>query len=365
MKFTSFLKRIPSSLIRVSFLAVVSSLIVGCATPTYYSKSISPQQRAEAEREIAAISWSSRNISDKKAEEKIKRIYNRLLPAALEINNQVGENKARLNLQYSPERELNAYAAKKGDIVIYRGVLEQCANDHEVAFVIAHEISHHIANHINETKQNMAVGGVTAGVLMGVLGALAYNDPYTPNYNQARINEMTNQGMAAGMAAGKMSYSKDQENEADYIGAYIVHKSGYDLDKARLIFARLAKANKSQHNERHSIDTHPAHAVRLAKFHLTSYEIKSGSGGLQKRRDQNDTSSTSNNPAPPIEKKIEPSPDGSVKAGYPRAIPIPGKEGYVFNPHTNNPVDVRGIPSGTLVEDPQDPNGSKHRFRVP
>ncbi len=72
-----------------------------------------------------------------------------------------------------------------------------------------------------------------------------------------------------------------------------------------------------------------------------------------------------NNPAPPIEKKIEPSPDGSVKAGYPRAIPIPGKEGYVFNPHTNNPVDVRGIPSGTLVEDPQDPNGSKHRFRVP
>jgi hypothetical protein len=72
-----------------------------------------------------------------------------------------------------------------------------------------------------------------------------------------------------------------------------------------------------------------------------------------------------NNPAPPIEKPMEPTPNGPVKPGYPRAIPIPGKEGYVFNPHTNNPVDVRGIPSGTLVEDPQDPNGSKHRFRVP
>jgi predicted Zn-dependent protease len=290
MKFTSSLKQIPSSLIRVSSLAVVSSLMVSCATPTYYSKSITPEQQAEAEREIASISWSSRNISDKKAEAKIKSIYNRLLPAAIEINNQVGENKAQWNIQYSPERDLNAYAAKKGDIIIYKGVLEQCSNDHEVAFVIAHEISHHIANHINETKQNMAVGGVTGGVLMGVLGALAYNNPHTPNYNQARINEMTNQGMAAGMVAGKMSYTKNQENEADYIGAYIVHKSGYDLDKARLIFARLAKANKSQHNERHSLDTHPAHSVRLAKFHVTASEIKSGAVGLQKRDSRNASS---------------------------------------------------------------------------
>ena len=293
MKFTSFLKQVPSSLIRVSSLAVVSSLMVSCASPTYYSKSITPQQRAEAEREIASVSWSSRNISDKKAKSKIKNIYIRLLPAALEINHQVGENKAQWNIQYSPERELNAYAAKEGDIVIYRGVLEQCANDHEVAFVIAHEIAHHIANHIKETKQNMAVGGITGGVLMGVLGALAYNDPYTPYYNQARVNEMTNQGMVAGMVAGKMSYTKDQENEADYIGAYIVHKSGYDLDKARMVFARLAKANKSQHNERHSIATHPAHAVRLAKFSHTTFEIKSDNQGLQKQSNSNSPSSAS------------------------------------------------------------------------
>lgn len=293
MKLVTTLKLISSELSRTALLTIVVALVSSCASPTYYSKSITPQQRAEAEREIANTSWSSRNISDKKAKATIKKIYNRLLPAALEINNQVGENKARWNLQYSPERELNAYAAKEGDIVIYRGVLEQCANDHEVAFVIAHEIAHHIANHIRETKQNMAVGGITGGVLMGVLGALAYNDPYTPYYNQARVNEMTNQGMVAGMAAGKMSYTKDQENEADYIGAYIVHKSGYDLDKARMVFVRLAKANKSQHNERHSIDTHPAHSVRLAKFHLTASEIKSGAVGLQKRGSRNPSMSTS------------------------------------------------------------------------
>ena len=51
-------------------------------------------------------------------------------------------------------------------------------------------------------------------------------------------------------------------------------------------------------------------------------------------------------------------------ADYRRAILIPGKEGFVFNPFTNNPVDVRGIPSGTKVRDPQDPN-KEHIFRVP
>lgn len=44
--------------------------------------------------------------------------------------------------------------------------------------------------------------------------------------------------------------------------------------------------------------------------------------------------------------------------------PLPGKEGYIFNPFTNNPVDVRGIPSGTLVRDPADPD-KEHIFRVP
>jgi len=65
----------------------------------------------------------------------------------------------------------------------------------------------------------------------------------------------------------------------------------------------------------------------------------------------------------PVAPKPDPKPD--PKPGHPRAIPIPGKEGYVFNPFTNNPVDVRGIPSGTLVQDPQDADRAKHSFRVP
>lgn len=49
---------------------------------------------------------------------------------------------------------------------------------------------------------------------------------------------------------------------------------------------------------------------------------------------------------------------------YQYADKVPGKEGFVFNPYTKNQVDVRGIPSGTLVRDPHDSNPA-HKFRVP
>ncbi|MFT5905089.1 MAG: hypothetical protein ACI9E1_000679 [Cryomorphaceae bacterium] len=43
---------------------------------------------------------------------------------------------------------------------------------------------------------------------------------------------------------------------------------------------------------------------------------------------------------------------------------VPGKPGFVFNPFTNGMVDLRGIPAGTKVRDPSDPNPD-HIFRVP
>jgi len=57
-------------------------------------------------------------------------------------------------------------------------------------------------------------------------------------------------------------------------------------------------------------------------------------------------------------------PPSGGKTDFPKGIKIPGKEGFVFNPYNNNPVDVRGIPPGTLVRDPQDPDPD-HKFRVP
>lgn len=50
---------------------------------------------------------------------------------------------------------------------------------------------------------------------------------------------------------------------------------------------------------------------------------------------------------------------------YPFGTPIPGREGFVFSPYNNKMLDVRNIPSGTLVMDTTYPPSEKKYFRVP
>lgn len=58
---------------------------------------------------------------------------------------------------------------------------------------------------------------------------------------------------------------------------------------------------------------------------------------------------------PPVEKRVD----------YPVASKVPGKEGYVFSPFNNKLIDVKDMPSGTLVSDPTYPESAKKFFRVP
>lgn len=71
---------------------------------------------------------------------------------------------------------------------------------------------------------------------------------------------------------------------------------------------------------------------------------------------QGTTTSTNEGPKPPIEEK---------RTDYAVANKVPGKEGYVFSPYNNKLVDVRDIPSGTLVQDPTYTGAGKGYFRVP
>ncbi len=59
---------------------------------------------------------------------------------------------------------------------------------------------------------------------------------------------------------------------------------------------------------------------------------------------------------PPVIKKT---------SDYPFGTPVPGKEGFVFSPYNNKLLDVRGIASGTLVQDTTYPPSEKKYFRVP
>jgi hypothetical protein len=60
-----------------------------------------------------------------------------------------------------------------------------------------------------------------------------------------------------------------------------------------------------------------------------------------------------------------PKPPTETKRDYPFANSVPGKEGFVFSPYNNKVIDVRDMPTGTLVQDPTYPAAEKKFFRVP
>lgn len=58
-------------------------------------------------------------------------------------------------------------------------------------------------------------------------------------------------------------------------------------------------------------------------------------------------------------------PAGGAKPEYKFATKAPGKDGFVISPYNGKLVDVRDIPTGTLVQDPTYTGDGKGYFRVP
>lgn len=259
---------IKKTVIASSVLAIVISS--GCATPQYTSQNVDDATLKKAGNEItSANNWVPRYLSDEEAEKKVIEIYGKLLPGATKVCRQLAEDECSWDIRYSPDDSVNAFAAGESVIVIKKGILRHAENDDEIAMVISHEMSHHAANHIEETKKNAVTGAVVGMVLMGALAG-AGSRGYASSY---QMNNAMDSGMKMGAAVGNLSFSKDQENEADYLAAYFMNKGGFDLKKGRTMWIKLGKLGTTEHGQRHSLNTHPDPAERLARWDKTTIEI--------------------------------------------------------------------------------------------
>ena len=93
---------------------------------------------------------------------------------------------------------------------------------------------------------------------------------------------------------------------------------------------------------------------KLARFRQQEEEKKEETTTTDVPKENPDNKTT-----PPDETVVKP------RGDYAFANPVPGKEGFVFSPYNQKLVDVRDIPSGTLVQDPTYTASEKKYFRVP
>ncbi len=90
-------------------------------------------------------------------------------------------------------------------------------------------------------------------------------------------------------------------------------------------------------------------------------EVKKKKKTTSKPKTEDDDSSASSNSSD-SSSSAKPKPKAKT---YPYATAVPGKPGYVFSPYSQKVINVKDIPSGKLVKDPNDSSDTKRFFRVP
>jgi hypothetical protein len=148
------------------------------------------------------------------------------------------------------EEQLNAFADGQR-IAIFRGML-RFANDNELAIVIGHELAHNFMGHIEAQQRN------------GLLGTLAEII--------AASRGIPTQG-ALGTAIA-LKFSPAFEAEADYVGLYVLARSGIEIKDAAKFWRRMAAANPNGISQRGMISSHPATSHRFIALQNTVQEIE-------------------------------------------------------------------------------------------
>ena len=111
------------------------------------------------------------------------------------------------------------------------------------------------------------IGAVLGVAVIAAVGAIAGSNPGAA---------ATRSAAQLGASIGTLSYSKEQEREADYMAALILYRAGIDLDKARGLLVTMASG--SGRMETTFLDSHPAGPERVAGWDRAVAEIR-GSGG--------------------------------------------------------------------------------------
>ena len=189
----------------------------------------------------------------------INRVAAQLRYAAPPLCQHAQVANCNFHVEYSTDDDANAYAEGETKVVVNHGLLQYLKSDSEVAAVIGHEFGHHIAKHIEE-KQNNARLGAVLGAVVGVGTVVAAGGTGDPN-----AGDVVNSSTRLGAQVGALSYSKEEEREADLLSAYLLARAGYDLEEAGNIWRVLAALGNG--SSRSSIfSTHPSDAERMAAW---------------------------------------------------------------------------------------------------
>ena len=147
----------------------------------------------------------------------VARVAEHIPPQAFSIKARVIRNSS-----------MNAFAVPGGYVYVYTGLILNMKHESELAAVIGHELAHvtlrHAARRIEKMKMvNMAsMLGTLAGMLIGIAGG---------GGNMGSLGQAVAMGSMGGAQGAYLSYTQENEREADHLGMNYLIAAGYNPER--------------------------------------------------------------------------------------------------------------------------------------
>lgn len=244
--------------------------LAACASPKTqrpaYSQSEVDQEAAEQRRAVAAA--QAANFNDKQSytnpqlaafSQRLSAVAARVEPAASSLCHEITRQACVYKVQFAPrEQGVNAHA-DGNNVVVYPALIDFAKDDNQLAFVISHEFAHNILGHVASQQQNVLGGGIL-GTLLDVAAA------------SQGVNTQGQFGKLGGNI-GMLRYSQDFEEEADYVGLYILARAGYSIEDAPNFWRAMSLADPDGIYGS-SVGTHPSNSTRYIAMNKAIAEIR-------------------------------------------------------------------------------------------
>ena len=168
---------------------------------------------------------------------------------------------APIGLFIIKDKQVNAFAVPGGVFAINTGLIELAKNRDEVASVMGHEVAHVTQRHYSRSQEAFKGQGLLAlaGILVGA--AIA-------TQSDAGAGSAVMLGTQAALVSQQLSYSRDQEREADRIGMQYLVAAGYNPNAMADFFERMQRSSVQLSFMPEFWMTHPLTTARMSEARL-------------------------------------------------------------------------------------------------
>jgi len=231
--------------------ALLVAAMAGCST-----------NPATGEKQLNWISTSKEKALGAEAAPKFVKQYGGDIPSPAiqkyvsDLGHRLAAVSERPNLDWEfhavDSAVINAFALPGGKVFITRGLMADLQNEAQLAGVLGHEIGHVNAEHIGQQMTRaMIITGIGAGV--GLAG----------QHNDSDWMKVLGVGTSVGGGLYMLSFSRDQETQADELGVRYMTRLGYNPIGQIQVMKVLKRASGGGQGGMEWLATHPYPDTRI------------------------------------------------------------------------------------------------------